>query len=52
MCEMKEKSRRSRCDIPNVNGNTLDRSVMSEVKRIAAKNFTSIRRNAGRKRAG
>ena len=38
MCEMKEKSRKSRCAISNINGNTLDASVMKELKNIAAKN--------------
>lgn len=37
MCEMKEKSRKSRCNIANINGNTLDASVMKELKNIAAK---------------
>ena len=38
MCEMKEKSRKSRCDIANINGNTLDNSVLNELKHLAAKN--------------
>ena len=38
MCEMKEKSRKSRCDIANINGNTLDVSVLKELKNIALKN--------------
>lgn len=38
MCEMKEKSRKSRCDIANINGNTLDASILKELKNIAAKN--------------
>lgn len=38
MCEMKEKSRKSRCDNANINGNTLDASVIKELKKIAAKN--------------
>jgi len=38
MCEMKEKSRKSRCNIPNINGNTLDKSVLMELKQIASKN--------------
>lgn len=39
MCEMKEKSRKSRCNIANINGNTLDNSVLKELKNIAAKNL-------------
>jgi len=38
MCEMKEKSRKTRCDTSNINGNILDDSVMKELKHIAAKN--------------
>ncbi len=38
MCELKEKSRKSRCDITNINGNTLDASILKELKNIAAKN--------------
>lgn len=38
MCEMKEKSRKSRCDIANINGNALDASILKELKCIAAKN--------------
>lgn len=38
MCEMKEKSRKSRCDNANINGNTLDASILKELKDIAAKN--------------
>lgn len=38
MCEMKEKSRKSRCNIANINGNTIDNSVLKELKNIAAKN--------------
>ena len=38
MCEMKEKSRKSRCDIKNVNGNVIDKSIVNVLKKIAAKN--------------
>lgn len=38
MCEMKEKSRKSRCSNANINGNTLDASVIKELKNIVAKN--------------
>jgi site-specific DNA recombinase len=34
---MKEKSRKTRCDISNINGNVLDESVMKELKNIASK---------------
>ncbi|RCX08289.1 site-specific DNA recombinase [Anaerobacterium chartisolvens] len=37
MCELKEKSRRSRCNISNINGNTLDASVLNELRRIIKK---------------
>ncbi|WRS27544.1 recombinase family protein [Oscillospiraceae bacterium MB08-C2-2] len=30
-CELKRKSKKQRCDIPNVNGNTLDKMVCEEV---------------------
>ena len=38
MCEMKEKSRKSRCNIANINGNTIDNSVLKELKNITVKN--------------
>ncbi len=38
MCELKEKSRRSRCSISNINGNTLDALVLDELRRITEKN--------------
>jgi site-specific DNA recombinase len=38
LCELKEKSKKKRCDIPNVNGNNIDKSVINELKKIAAKN--------------
>jgi site-specific DNA recombinase len=34
MCEMKEKSRKTRCDITNINGNILDNCVLQELKKI------------------
>lgn len=38
MCEMKEKSKKTRCEMKNINGNILDKSIVSELKKIAAKN--------------
>lgn len=38
MCEMKEKSRKTRCDISNINGNIIDQTVLNELKLIATKN--------------
>jgi len=35
MCEMKEKSKRTRCDIKNVKGNELDQMVIDEIKNLA-----------------
>jgi len=35
MCEMKEKSRRTRCNIKNINGNVIDSSILNEIKKIA-----------------
>lgn len=38
ICEMKEKSRKSRCIMSNVNGNTLDRQIQDELKKIIINN--------------
>lgn len=35
MCEMKERSKRTRCDIKNVKGNDLDKMVVDEIKKMA-----------------
>ena len=35
ICELKEKSAKSRCTMENINGNTLDRSIMSKLLGIA-----------------
>lgn len=35
LCETKEKTRRQNCDCPRANGNTLDRLVCQEVKRLS-----------------
>lgn len=37
MCEMKEKSKRQRCDIKNINGNNLDNLVIDEIKKLSLK---------------
>lgn len=42
MCEMKEKSRRTRCSISNINGNMVDSLVLDELKQIFQKNFPVI----------
>lgn len=34
MCELKEKSNRTRCSMPNTNGNELDNLVIEELKRV------------------
>ncbi len=35
LCELKEKSKRQKCDMKRANGNELDRLICEEVKRIA-----------------
>jgi site-specific DNA recombinase len=35
MCEMKEKSRKTRCEVENIQGNILDKLVIIELKKIA-----------------
>lgn len=37
MCEMKEKSKRQKCDIKNIKGNDLDKMVIDEIKELANK---------------
>ncbi len=37
LCELKEKSRKSRCNISNINGNLLDKSVLLKINEITAK---------------
>ncbi|MGF7059959.1 recombinase family protein [Brassicibacter mesophilus] len=36
MCELKEKSRKQKCDINNVNGNDLDKLIIKELKSLAS----------------
>lgn len=52
MCEMKEKSRRSRCAIPNINGNILDASVMKELENMMEENWPVFEDIIGKKPAG
>lgn len=40
MCEMKEKSKRERCNIKNVKGNDLDDLVIREIKKLSSKDST------------
>ncbi|MGI6329579.1 MAG: recombinase family protein [Bacilli bacterium] len=35
MCELKEKSRRVKCNCPNVNGRVIDDLVMEEIKKVS-----------------
>lgn len=49
MCEMKEKSRKSRCNIANINGNTLDACVIKELKNFAARNSSIFDETNNRK---
>lgn len=35
MCEMKEKSKKKRCDVKNVSGNQLDELVVQEIKKLS-----------------
>lgn len=36
MCELKEKSKKTRCDIKNVHGNDLDKLVIDEIKNLSS----------------
>lgn len=40
MCELKEKSRKQKCDCKNINGNEADKLVMQTVKELVAPNST------------
>lgn len=35
MCEMKERSKRTRCDAKNIQGNNLDKAVVEEIKKLS-----------------
>ena len=50
LCELKEKSRRHKCDNRDINGNHLDRAVCFEIKKLAEDKSELARRlNAGKK---
>lgn len=51
MCELKEKSRRHKCDNKDINGNHLDRAVCFEIKRLAEDKSELNRRLAAGKKA-
>ena len=40
ICEMKEKSKKTRCDAPNVNGNFLDEAFLEQLHQMALDNFS------------
>lgn len=44
MCELKEKSRKQKCDCKNVNGNEVDKLVMEEVKKLIEPNSSFRKR--------
>ena len=43
MCETKEKSRRQNCDMKTINGNTLDKAIIEEVKQVSRDSSDFIR---------
>ncbi|WP_312940785.1 recombinase family protein [Oscillibacter sp.] len=50
MCTMKERSRSHCCDVKNVNGNLLDQTILSEMKKLSEDHSAFIERlKAGRK---
>jgi len=43
LCNLKERSRSHSCDSKNVNGNTLDKAIIEEIKKLSADNSEFIR---------
>ncbi len=44
ICELKEKSKREKCDIKNIKGNDLDQLVIDEIKKLSYKGSTLSRK--------
>jgi site-specific DNA recombinase len=42
LCELKEKSKREKCDVKNIKGNDLDNLVMEEIKKLSYKESTLV----------
>lgn len=40
LCELKEKSKREKCDVKNIKGNDLDNIVIEEIKKLSYKSST------------
>lgn len=51
LCELKEKSRRHKCDNRDINGNHLDRAVCFEIKKLSEDKSELARRLAAGKKA-
>ena len=51
LCELKEKSRRHKCDNRDINGNHLDRAVCTEIKKLSEDKSELDRRLAAGKKA-